>query len=255
MSLYFIGLGLYDEKDMSIKALETAKNCDLLFAEFYTQKMNLNIKNLERMTGKKIKILTRKDVEENSEILLEPAKTKKVGFLIGGDPFCATTHTSLRQDCKKKRIKTYVIHGSSIFSAVGETGLHLYKFGSVVTIPFRDKFGNKLPLSVYEKIKENRDRGLHTLILLDIDAEKNKYMDAKEGIETILEMEKEKKHGLITENSEVIVFARVGSNNPTIFYDKIKNIAKKDLGEPPMVIIIPGNLHFTEKEYLEVLRE
>ncbi|MBS3052604.1 MAG: diphthine synthase [Candidatus Aenigmarchaeota archaeon] len=255
MSLYFIGLGLYDEKDMSVRALEVAKSCDILFVEFYTQKMNLNIKNLERTTGKKIKILTRKDVEENSEILLEPAKTKKVGFLIGGDPFCATTHTSLRQEAIKRKIKTYVIHGSSIFSAIGETGLHLYKFGSVVTIPFRDKFGNKLPLSVYEKIKENIDRGLHTLILLDIDAEKNKYMNAKEGIETLLDMEKRKKQKIITEDSKIIFFTRAGSTNSTIFYDKIKNIAKRDLGEPPMIIIIPGDLHFTEKEYLEVFRE
>jgi len=29
---------------------------------------------------------------------------------------------------------------------------------------------------------------------------------------------------------------------------------KKDFGDPPFVIIIPGKLHFTEKEYLEYYR-
>ena len=35
-SLTFIGLGLYDEKDISSKGLEETKKCDKVFAEFYT---------------------------------------------------------------------------------------------------------------------------------------------------------------------------------------------------------------------------
>lgn len=255
MPLYFIGLGLFDENDMSIKALETAKSCNILFAEFYTQKMSVNLKKLEKIVGKKIKILTRKEVEESPDILLKPAKTKKVGFLIGGDPFCATTHTILKQECMKRKIKTGVIHSSSIFSAIGETGLHLYKFGATVTVPFPEKFGNNLQFSIYEKIKENKTRGLHTLILLDIDSEKKKIMNAKEGIKILLDMEGIKKGGVLTENSEIVIFVRAGSENPKIIFDKVKNILNKNIGNPPMVVIVPSNLHFTEKEYLEMFRK
>jgi diphthine synthase len=254
MVLYFISLGLHDEKDISLKALETAKKCDLLFAEFYTQKMNTSKKKLEKLIGKKITVLSRKDVEENSEIILKPAKTKKVGFLGGGDIFCATTHIALRYEAMQKGIKTKVIHGSSIFSAMGETGLHLYKFGPTITIPFLDKLKGRLPITVYERLKENKERGLHTLLLLDIDVENRRLMDAKEGIWTLLDIEKQMGEGVFTEFTNLVVFARGGSENPLIRYGAVAELIEKDLGKPPMVIIVPGSLHFTEKEYLEMFR-
>ena len=37
--LAFIGLGLYDEKDISLKGLEEIKNCDQVYAEFYTARL------------------------------------------------------------------------------------------------------------------------------------------------------------------------------------------------------------------------
>ena len=37
--LVFIGLGLFDEKDLTVRALEEARSCDVLYAEFYTSRM------------------------------------------------------------------------------------------------------------------------------------------------------------------------------------------------------------------------
>ena len=34
-------------------------------------------------------------------------------------------------------------------------------------------------------------------------------------------------------------------------FEKVKDLLEKDFGNPPYVIIVPGKLHFTEKEYLE----
>ena len=34
--LYLVGLGLYDEKDISLKGLEALKRADVVYAEFYT---------------------------------------------------------------------------------------------------------------------------------------------------------------------------------------------------------------------------
>ena len=93
--LVFIGLGLYDEKDISLKGLEEAKNCDVLFAEFYTSRLfGTDISKIERVVGKKINVLNREDVEESERILKE-AEGGRVGFLTAGDPMAATTHVEL----------------------------------------------------------------------------------------------------------------------------------------------------------------
>ncbi|MEM7826293.1 MAG: diphthine synthase [Candidatus Aenigmatarchaeota archaeon] len=252
MVLYFISLGLSDEKDMSIKALETAKSCDLLFAEFYTTKLNTTKEKLEEIIGKPIKLLSRKGVEENFQEILNEAKTKKVGFLVGGDCFIATTHISLRMEAIKQGIETKVIHGSSIISAIAETGLHIYKFGPCVTLPLREKTKGKLPESVYEVIKMNKERGLHTLCLLDLDAEKNEFLSVREGFEILLALEEARKEGLISLQDKVVVFSKAGSEESLILFEKIEDLMKKDIALPA-VIIIPGLLHFTEREFLESL--
>merc|ERR1712058_211895 len=59
-----------------------------------------------------------------------------------------------------------VVHNASIMNAVGCCGLQLYNFGETVSIPFWTDSWK--PDSFYQKIAENRRRGLHTLCLLDI---------------------------------------------------------------------------------------
>ena len=187
-------------------------------------------------------------MEEKSEKILEEAKNTKIVVFILGDPLIATTHTSLILEAKKKRIETKIIHNASIYSTIGETGLHVYKFGSTISIPFPEKTGGELPTSLCDKIKQNQRRGLHTLLLLDVDSEKNRYMTPNEGMKILLRMK------AITDETEIVVFARAGSEKPLIMYGKTKELIKKDFGEPPFVMIIPGKLHFTEKEYLEYYR-
>jgi diphthine synthase len=251
MTLCFISIGLHDEKDMSIKALEAAKGCDILFVEFYTTKLDTTKEKLEKLIGKQIKILSRKDVEEKyKEIILKPAKTKRVGLLVGGDVFAATTHLALRLEAMKQGIETKVIHGSSIFSAIGETGLHLYKFGATATVPLPEKTPGKLPESVYDVIRLNKAHGLHTLLLLDIDTEQNKFMTPKEAMKILLEIENKRKQDVFTEYTDVVVFSKAGSNDPSIVYGKVVDLMKRDF-DLPAVIIVPGILHFTEKECLK----
>ena len=61
-NLIFIGLGLYDEKDISLKGIEKIKSCDKVFAEFYTAKLTgSEIKNIEKTLGKNIEILSREE--------------------------------------------------------------------------------------------------------------------------------------------------------------------------------------------------
>ena len=98
--------------------------------------------------------------------MIQQAKTEAVSFLVVGDPFCATTHSDLYLRCIQENVQVEVIHNASIVSAVGCCGLQVYRFGEIVSIPF---FTEKWrPYSFYDKIKANREKGLHTLCLLDI---------------------------------------------------------------------------------------
>ncbi len=45
--LTFIGLGLYDEKDITLKGLEAIRDADVVYAEFYTSP--LGAKTIEKM--------------------------------------------------------------------------------------------------------------------------------------------------------------------------------------------------------------
>lgn len=102
------------------------------------------------------------------QILDEISKDKEnnYAFLVVGDPFCATTHTDLFLRAVKLNIKVEVIHNASIINAIGCTGLMVYRFGEIVSVPyFTEKWR---PYSFFPKIKANVDRDLHTLVLLDI---------------------------------------------------------------------------------------
>jgi diphthine synthase len=192
--LVLIGLGLFDEKDLTLRGTEEAKRSDKVFIELYTSKWHGNLKNLEKIINKKIEVLTRKDLEENSGRILDLAKSQSISILVQGDPMVATTHVSLIKEAKKLGVKTKIIHNASIISAIGETGLHLYKFGPSVTIPFPEKTKGKLPESVYDVIKMNKARGLHTLCLLDVIAEEKKFMAANESIKILIDLEKKRNY-------------------------------------------------------------
>jgi diphthine synthase len=51
-------------------------------------------------------------------------------------------------------------------NAVGACGLQLYNFGQTVSLVFFTDTWK--PDSFYDRIKENADLGMHTLVLLDI---------------------------------------------------------------------------------------
>ncbi|HHI04007.1 MAG TPA: diphthine synthase, partial [Candidatus Woesearchaeota archaeon] len=91
MVLYFIGIGLYDEKDVSLRGLEVIKKCDVVYLENYTSILSCNVKKLEKLYGKKIILSSRDLVEKKAEeTILKDALSKNVAFLVIGDPMSAT---------------------------------------------------------------------------------------------------------------------------------------------------------------------
>ncbi len=236
--LYLIGLGLA-EGDISLKAVEALKKCASVYAELYTSDWQGDMNKLGNLIGKKIEDVPREKVE--SDFLVNEAKNKSVALLIPGDPLTATTHMQLVMDAKSAGIETEIVHASSIYTAVAETGLQLYKFGRSTTLPVPQK--NFFPESPYDVISENRTMGLHTLVLLDIP------MDAKNGIEVLMELEKRKGKGIL--NGKIVACSHLGNKDGVIKYADASDLLESDLGSPA-VIIIPGKLNFKEEEALEL---
>ena len=251
--IVFVGLGLHDEMGISLHGLEEVKTADTAFIELYTSFMpNFSIKRFQERSGKKINVVSRRELEEkNGEIILKAAENGKTVLLVPGDPLIATTHVALRIEAKRRGIKTRIVHGASIISAVmGLSGLHNYKFGKSVTIPFPDETFSETP---YDVIAQNRKLGLHTLCLLDIKAEEKRYLSIRESLNSLLKIEEKRKKGIVTTNTLVVGIARAGSNNPMVKADSVKKLLDYDFGEPPYSIIFPGKLHFMEAEALVVL--
>jgi diphthine synthase len=258
-----IGIGLNDEKDISVRGLETVRQCDKVFLEGYTSILGVSKSQLEKFYGKEIIFSSRDDVESDDNEILFEAKDSDVAFLVIGDVFSATTHTDLRIRAKNLGIKVEIIYNASVLTAVGVTGLELYKFGKTTSIVFPDD--NWLPETPYDVIKMNKANGLHTLCLLDIKtAEKSKedimsgrgkaqearFMTVNEGLSVLQKLEDKRKEGIISDDMLVVGCARLGSDDYEVFAGKLSEVLSHDFGEPLHCLIIPGKLHFVEEEAL-----
>lgn len=242
--LSLIGLGLWNEKDITLNGLEEAKKCDLIFLEAYTSKLMGSSKEIiEKMIGKQIQLAPREFIESGE--ILGYAEKNNVALLVAGDPLVATTHSDLILRAKKKKIKMIIVHNASIYSAIAETGLQIYKFGRSATITFWE--GDYKPISWFDVYRDNSARGLHTLFFLDLQMDKNKFMSAQEGIEQLI------KAGLDKE-TKIIVCSQLGNPESKITYGTASELSGKDVGLPLQVIIIPGNLHDVEKEFIETFK-
>ncbi len=253
MSLTFIGLGLHGEGGISLAGLERAKMADRIYIEFYTNLMpGLSLKRLEELLGKPVSELNRRDIEERPEqSILKDAEHQDVVLLVPGDPLVATTHIDLRLRAHKAGIPTGVVHGASIYSvAASVSGLQIYKFGRTVTIPHPTPIYK--PETPYDILKENTAHGLHTLILLDIDAEGKRYMRVEEGLRYLLNIEEKRREGVVPLSRLAVGLSGVGSPSQKVKGGSVESLLKTDFGDPPHSLIFPASLHFMEAEALKV---
>ncbi|VVC00475.1 Diphthine synthase [uncultured archaeon] len=250
-SLSMVGIGTSDEKGISLAGLEELRSCDKIFAESYTNLMpEGTLKRLEALVGAPIALLSREQVE-GERILLEAASSSHAALVVSGDPMIATTHVSLVIAAKKKGIPVRIFHAASILSAaIGESGLQAYKFGKIVTLAYWRE--NYKPMAAYDVIAENLSRGLHTLLLLDID-EKLGPMKPGAAAKLLLEMEKTGKKGILLPSTKLVLLQGVGWPSPLRAYASIDEMqGRPGAGSPgPAVLIVPSKLHFLEQEFLE----
>lgn len=244
--LAFVGLGLYDQHSVTLRGRRLIRGADRVVAEFYTSRLGgTDAASLARFHDTEIEVLDRNTIETDPGELLADAADRQVVFVTGGDPMVSTTHVDLRLRAIEEGIETRVVHAPSIeTAAAGLTGLQNYRFGKATTLPFPGTFGEDLPTSVRETIRANRDRGLHTLVYLDLD---------ETGVEALTA---DTAAGVLAPafgDTLGVVIARAGGDAPTVRADTVANLREGDFGPPLHVLVLPGDLHDMEAEALRTL--
>jgi diphthine synthase len=249
MALFLIGLGLGDAKDITLRGLELAKKADKVYLEYYTCVLQSSVADVEKVLGTKVILADRAMVEQHAETtILQAAADGDAAFLVIGDPLVATTHTDLMERAKKAKIPVEVVHNANVVSAVGATGLQVYKFGKTGSIPFPEK--DYVAETPYQLLAENQKIGAHTLLLLDLRPGERKFMSVNDAIEYLLKLELKLDKKVFTRDTLCVGVARLGAKDQQIVAGKAKDLLKADFGKPVHCLVVPGKLHFMEEEAL-----
>jgi diphthine synthase len=254
--LTFVGLGLWDERSVTIEGKEALAAADRAFAEFYTSRLaGTDLDALEAFHGRDIEVRERAGVENDPGEILDAADTGDAVFCTAGDTMISTTHVDLRLRAAERGIDTRVVHAPTAQSAAsGLTGLQNYRFGKATTLPFEYAHGGDgLPGSVTDTLDANRERGLHTLCYLDIkidvgprgaDPGREEYMSADHAA------------GLLAKHYDdplAVAVCRAGSSEPLVAADRCSELAERSFGEPLHLLAVPGELHEMESRALTAL--
>lgn len=270
--LYLIGTGLYSYENLTIEAIKAIEECDFIYIDYYTSKLGTDIEDLEKKINKKIIVADRELLEQSTEILDNAIKTN-VALLVIGDPLAATTHNSFRLDALQKNIKVKIIHNASVFTAIANTGLELYKFGATCSISY--PVDNVLPKAAYKIIEKNLKNNMHTLCLMDIKINQidpkhymkylktgekiympDAFMTPLEAIKILEKIEKEEKNGLISEDTKIFSCSRLGCPDEKIISGTIKEMKKLIYEKPLYCLIIPSNeMHFIEEDFYNLFKK
>jgi len=250
--LWFVGLGISGISELSDNTISIIKNSDTVYLESFTSPISETEKEqLANMCDGEFKIAKRWLVEDGNEIL-ENAKQRKVVLISYGDPYIATTHLELKTRAVTDKIETKTIHSSSIVSSlIGEIGLQYYKVGKILTI-MNDP---KSMITPYNTISNNLLSKMHSVILLEYNEDKSFFLAPQDALSLLLDAEKIQNRKIISLDTFAIIASRIGKNDQNITSGKISNLIKKEFGNPPHTIIIPGSLHFTESNAVKIVTD
>ena len=250
--LWFVGLGISGISELSDNTISIIKNADTVYLESFTSPISETEKEqLANMCDGEFKIAKRWLVEDGNEIL-ENAKKREVVLISYGDPYIATTHLELKTRAVTDKIETKTIHSSSIVSSlIGEIGLQYYKVGKILTV-MNDP---KSMITPYNTISNNLLSKMHSVILLEYNEDKSFFLAPQDALSLLLDAEKIQNGKIISLDTFAIIASRIGKSDQNITSGKISNLIKKEFGNPPHTIIIPGSLHFTESNAVKIVTD
>ena len=239
--LWLIGLGPGDLDHITERARRVARGCSKRYLEGYTAVLPpAEEEKLESVVGPWERLM--RDGVESPENMLEEAGESAVALLVVGDPMQATTHIDLEERCAEQGIGFQVLPGLTATAlAVSLSGLQSYRFGRQVTIPFSD--GDYLPTSPFEMICRNKEAGMHTLALLDLDPtgmglESPRPMTPREAVDHLVRMNK-RSEGFdeSVEEWDGLLLSDLGTEEESVVSGSMKSISKIERGHVHALII------------------
>lgn len=241
--LALVGLGMKAE-DLTLEALEILKRADEVWLDTYTNVYESAGRLAELLGRKDLRLAKRADLEgPGAERIIERAREALVAIAVPGDPLIATTHNALVVEALKRGVGVKVVGGLSIASlAFTKTGLHFYKLGKTITLTFPDAEGAR---PVVEALRENFERGLHTLVLLDLRLDEGRAMTIPEAVDLLLEG-----GGGLLEGRVAVGLARLGFRDEAVAADLLPRLGRRAWPPPPHALLFPGSLHPVELESL-----
>lgn len=239
--LWLIGIGPGDLDHITERAKRVAKGCSKRYLEGYTAILPpIEEKRLEAVVGPWERLM--RDGVESPENMLDEARVGSVALLVVGDPMQATTHIDLEERCAEEGISFNVIPGLTATAlAVSLSGLQSYRFGRQVTIPFSD--GEYLPTSPFEMICKNKEGGMHTLALLDLDPtgmglEQPRPMTPGEAVDHLVRMnERSEEFNQPVEDWQGLLLSDLGTEEERVVSGRMRDISQIEGGHIHALIV------------------
>ena len=255
MTLYIAGFGTSLDY-VSLRLLEVLRNADTVYVDTYTSiAPGLEKGSIEKLAPRaRIVFADRRLLEERQHVIIEEARERNVVVLVPGDPMLATTHVTLRIEAVKRGVHVELIHGlSGLQAVISFTGLQVYRFGRTVTLVYPEE--GFRPYSTVQYIWENLERGLHTLVLLDLRLDEGRAMSIGEAVPLLLELEEElaREEGVEPRirGSLLVGVARAGTREAVCKAGGPVEVASAPYPPPPHSLIVTApRLHPVEEEAL-----
>lgn len=272
MTLTLVGLGL-DPRQIGSAARESISKADAALLESYTSAVDVSLAELEGIVGRSVEPLTRAMLEQD-DVVIERARTHSVALLVFGDPLAATTHAELVLRARAAGIAVSIVHAASIVSAIGEAGLELYRYGPAASLVYPRR--NWLPGRAVQIVRENRERGQHTLVLLDIVTGSEELALLERDHEafarldrSLLDTDRQSLAGepqllmspneaaalllrqkAVAEDETLVVCSRLGLGSSRVVSGSATTLLAERFGSGPHAIVVPGKLHFLEEDFV-----
>ena len=123
------------------------------------------------------------------------------------------------------------------------------------------------PASFYDRVKENRRLGLHTLLLLDIKVKEQslenlargrkiyeppRYMTAAQCVCQMLDIAEERHFDAYGPESLAVAVARLGAQDQKIAAGTLRQLTEVDMGPPLHSLILLGSrVHDLERDFIQ----
>ncbi|MHB1492428.1 MAG: diphthine synthase [Thermoplasmataceae archaeon] len=245
MTVYILGIGMRGVKSFTIEEAEIVRNSSAIYLEGYTSFLPEHFREeFESYFQKEFTYLSREKVEVDDFSWLVN-KDNNVSILIPGDPFVATTHTSLIRALELAGEEVEVRENASIVSSIPfKCNLTFYRFGQVVSIP--KIYSNFVPGSPLKKILVNLENNLHTIALVDIFDGRN--ITTTELYESMVAM-MDKIDDRTLEDRRLIIASRINQPGEKIMITDLKGLPSIHEDLTPYTLIIPAKLDSNEKAF------